>query len=359
MPWSLTPTAAFSSKRGESHVPGTSGPGPGSADTPTGVRTESPFCLLVSPKHLLNGVVSAGRFLALGLAMLFCHAGLPIIAGELPRPLREATMLLQQQRLEEARQEALAFHRAYPRHIEALLLLGRIDLAAHLLREARTWFRLASAIDARHPLVRQYQKFFAEYEHRRGFLESNPTPLPNADPHHASTWFRRGWFGPGFPLLSAPVGRSSVPPSGTMSEPVPTPPESSVASVVPVGPSQRAKEFIAHPPFFTLEPVLSAGTLGPLVRHSLARDADDALRNRVYLKAYLLYSDLVRGYPGEGAFRLGKARAAYGMGRFAETQDLLTELIRPADMANPPAEAIRKAALVLQRQAGIRRVNPR
>ncbi|RCK80215.1 MAG: hypothetical protein OZSIB_3397 [Candidatus Ozemobacter sibiricus] len=236
-----------------------------------------------------------------------CTAGpAPALAGEMPRPLREAAGLFQAGRFDEARTLALSVHRAFPREIEPLLLLGRIDVAAGRLADAWTWIRLAGAISPRHPLVQTYRQLFAAWEHRHGPLTTDYLPLPGPDPDLTARRFRKGWFGPSF-LHTAPRLDSAL-----ATAPVPI--------ATPLG---------SAPP--TLEPILSRSSLYPtsdrLVRDGWARDAEDALARHQFLPAYLLYSKLLSAEPDRPTWLVGKARSCLGLGRFREAVTLLDPFV--------------------------------
>lgn len=228
------------------------------------------------------------------------------LAGEMSRPLREAAELFQAGRVDEARTLALSIHRAFPREVEPLLLLGRIDVAAGRLADAWTWIRLAGAISPRHPLVQTYRQLFEAWEHRHGPLTTDYLPLPTPDPDLTARRFRKGWFGPSFlhiaPRLASDPATTSVPISA------------------PIG---------SAPP--TLEPILSRSPLhlppDRLVRDEWARDAEDALARHQFLQAYLLFSKLVSAEPDRPRWLVGKARSCLGLGRFREAVALLDPIV--------------------------------
>ncbi len=208
--------------------------------------------------------------------------------GELSQPLRQASELYRTGHLEEARREALIVHHAFPHDLEALLLLGRIDFERRDLARSKEWFRLASAEKPRHPLVVMYRKVFEEIEYRKGPLNATLLPLPDPDKTVTAERFRKGWFGPSTTLLSEPV------------------------KVEAEGP----------PPL----PGVERPTLQPLVDESVRQAAQSALDRRLFLKAYLLFHDLLLRNPGHPPYLLAQAKAAYGMGRYGEATAILKRL---------------------------------
>jgi len=214
-----------------------------------------------------------------------------LLAGELSKPLRTADQLLQSGHLDEARELAISIQRAFPKEIEPLLILGRIDFAARQFASSREWFRLASQINARHPLVVQYRDIFNELEHMTGELEPMPLPLPTADKSVTAQKFKRGWFGPNFTNLSPRIVKAS--------EPVYMPP--------PAASQPEKPDFLRS--------------------KSVADSANEALKKRLYLKAYLHYTDLVKNHPEDPIFMIGKARATIEMGRYKEAAMILKPLV--------------------------------
>jgi tetratricopeptide (TPR) repeat protein len=224
----------------------------------------------------------------------------PLWGKEMSRPLRQASEYLRIGRLAEARDLAASVQKAFPDDLEALLLLGRIDFERRDYRTAKLWFQAAARQSPRHPLVGLYRKMFQEMEHRLGETITDFGPVPRADKTETARAFRRGWFGPNFPHLSAKVPEPPPPPPTV----VPTP--------VTVGVLEaRSEDFAAH----------------------------EALQKGWFLKAYLLYKDLVRAAPDQVDFRISLAQAAQGMRRYPEARKLLGEALRE-DPENLRAQAL-------------------
>jgi len=212
-------------------------------------------------------------------------------AQELPQPLREASELYRTGHYDRARELALTVQKAFPHDLQALLILGRIDFEAGRLADAKQWFQRAAAVNRSHPLVKQYQHVFEEIEYRRGPISSVGEPsLPAPDKTVTADRFKKGWFGPNFLELSK---RVPVPPS--------TKPDS-------LG--------------------VATSSIGIIYGRSLDFSAHQALQQKWYLKAYLLYKDLTRDFPENQEYRLGLAEAAIGMRRHSDAQKVLEGILR-------------------------------
>ena len=209
-------------------------------------------------------------------------------SAELPLSLRESEQWYQTGRLDEARTSATAFHHAFPKDIEGLLILTKVELESENLIEAKKWLRLADAIDRHHPLVIVYRRLLEDIEHRQGPITQMPEPLPTSDPTMTAVWFKRNWF------WNRPTH---------------------LFPKVPVPPRSIPDDF-----------GLATGPTGVLVSTSIVQEAEESFRRRQFLRAYLLFSDLVRDHPEELHFQLGKARAAMAIGLYEEARVILSAL---------------------------------
>ncbi|NLI76421.1 MAG: tetratricopeptide repeat protein [Candidatus Riflebacteria bacterium] len=269
---------------------------------------------------------------------------------ELSPPLREASELLRLGRLAEARTLAGSVQRAFPDNVEALLLLGRIEVAAGRLAEAKTWIRLAGSRSPRHPLVTRYMRLFEEWEHRHGPLSTEYLPLPTADPDLTAKRFKRGWFGPNFLYTAPRVGVASVPasaadltPAGvaaTWTTPRIRTPDDGAPGGLPMpgqGPDGR------NP---------GGRTPDVFVKNTQVLEAEEALAQRQFLKAYLLFSRLLAGEPDRPLYLVGQARADLGMGRFRDARRLLDPFVAGERELEPPLTAEEIDDLYRQATAG-------
>jgi tetratricopeptide (TPR) repeat protein len=257
------------------------------------------------------------------LAALFAFFPLPIGAGELSSSLRTASELYRAGRLDEARSEALSVQKHFPDDLEALLILGRIDFEAARYADAMQWFRLASVKHPRHPLVRRYRALLEELAYRNGPFSVDPLPLPVPDRDETARRFKRGWFGPTFPLPSEdckPAATEPILSRGPLSQP--------------------------EPP----SPIPAAATILPDELPSDEAEAAGALASGMYFKSYLLYSGVLNRKPDRVPARLGFARAAIGMGRYTEALSILSPLLTIGGPAEAESEA-RQLAEFARRQA--------
>ncbi len=121
------------------------------------------------------------RLRQLFIASLLVLDGVQGATAELPLSLRKAEQWYHTGRLSEARSSALSYHDAFPKDIEGLLVLAKIDLESENLVDAKKWLRLADVIDRHHPLVIIYRRLLEDLEHRQGPITQMPEPLPTSD----------------------------------------------------------------------------------------------------------------------------------------------------------------------------------
>jgi len=243
--------------------------------------SELPRMIRVTVKIIFGSVVAISLLAA-------SVAPRPLMAGELYQPLREASELYRLGRLDAARELALSVQKAFPRDLQALLLLCCIDTAARRYSEAKTWIGLASAISPRHPIVASYRHLFDELEYRSGPLSTEYLPLPGPDQTVTAKRFKKGWFGPNF-LYLEPKIQEATRSAGLRKESKPRP---------------ALNEDI-------------------MIEEMTVRDAEEALSHRMFLKAYLLFSRLIKDNPESQAFEIGKARACIGLARYREAVSIL------------------------------------
>lgn len=233
------------------------------------------------------------------LSFLFCFLHLnAIYCGELSESLRDAAEKYRSGRYSEARVIAESHYKAFPKDIEGLLILARIEFALKNLKTSRMLIRQASAVNPKHPLVIDFRKIFDEYEHRHGILESDPQPIPVPDKTVTYDRYKRAWFGPAFPSLSA-----RIEPASASSEIIQTP-------------SEASRKYSSSSP-------------GTDPTDSVERLAEKAMNDKLYFKAYLYYSQLAREAASQeriANLTLEKAQAAFHMGRYKEVVSLLENI---------------------------------
>ncbi|HOY68549.1 MAG TPA: tetratricopeptide repeat protein [Candidatus Ozemobacteraceae bacterium] len=256
-------------------------------------------------------------------AALLLVLPLRLEAGELSSSLRTASELYRAGRLDEARAEALSVQKHVPDDLEALLILGRIDFEAARYADAMQWFRLASVKHPRHPLVRRYRALLEELEYRNGPFSVEPLPLPVPDRDETARRFKKGWFGPSFPHLSEDCKPSTIEP---------------ILSRAPL--TSPAQEPSSAAPAPGAEPSEIPGD---------ELEAAGALAAGMYFKAYIIYAGMTAQQPDRTSARLGLARAAIGMGRYAEATEILSPLLTIGGPAEAASEA-RQLAEFARRQ---------
>lgn len=219
----------------------------------------------------------------LGLGIIYCCS-----AKELPQNLNKSQEYLRVGRLSEARKIAESFHNSFPNDLEALLLLGRIDFEKGDYLASKRWFQGAARFAPSHPIISLYKRMFLEIEHRRGEPIADLTPQPRESPQETADQFRKGWFGPNF---VQGFGKAPEPPKS--------------------------------PLLITATP-----TMGILEARSLDFLANEALQKQWFLKAYLLYKDLLRKFPENREFRFSLAKSALGIRRKKEAREILKKLLK-------------------------------
>ncbi len=230
-------------------------------------------------------------------SLLLLFAGALVVvsvnAGELTEPLREVAAMIQSGRLDEARSAALGWHKVFPGDFDLILMLGQIEFGRRDWHEAARWVRAAAARQPHHPLVKQYTKMLAAIAHRQGSLDVWPTRRES--PVEGYEELRRGYFGP-----------TATTESGPRTHPAPPPP-------------------------LALLDRFGSGTAG-LPRPAEGVDwqsletglsADQAMKDGLWLKAYLLYTRLYLRDMRNPVYVMGKARAAIKLHRHAEARRLL------------------------------------
>ncbi len=215
--------------------------------------------------------------------------GISVSGMEMPAPIRQAEELYRMNRLADARTLAESVQKAFPKDLQVLLLLGLIEFDAGRFHESKRWFQSASAISPRHPLVLQYKTIFEEIEHRHGPISDSFLPLSDPDKTVTAERFKRGWFGPNFVYLYGKVATPAV--------------------SLPDSLGIRTHE------------------MGVIEGASDDFDADHAIKNKWFLRAFLRYKDLMRNNPENAGYKIGAATAAIGMRRYREAREILNSVL--------------------------------
>lgn len=214
-----------------------------------------------------------------------------VFSAEMPTSLREADRLYQVGRYDQAIALATKFIEFSPQNLEATLIIGMSQFNQKNYPEAKAWFRRALKLKAKNLLAKQYLDLIQEIEHRQGPFSSNFTIAQSSDDRlEAGNAFKKGWFGHGFPKESPPTKKYFDPEKN-----LPAP----IALEVP-------------PPVEKI-----------LVEKSVAKMAKEAFTAKLFVKAYLFYSQLLSTSPGNRTYLLGKAESAFELERFEEVVKIL------------------------------------
>ena len=225
------------------------------------------------------------------------------IAKELDFSLREASILYQSGRNEEAIQKAQLVSKHFPKNLEALLILGRAEFELENYAKARNWLRKAYSINPKHPLIKRYLGLIREIENRYGPIPGDFQPPAQKDKLETARDFKKGWFGPNFTVTSAPL----------------TPEPKVILKNAPASTTNVISPTALptpHPPVNLV-----------LLTDSVEKMAKEAFDKKLYIKSYLFYSQLNRQNPGNRKFLLGKSKAAFHMKRFREVIKALGPLL--------------------------------
>ena len=212
-------------------------------------------------------------------------AAASLSGSELEERLREANRLYYAGRYPEAKGYALDFHRFFPEDLNAIALLGMTTFASKEYDEAKKWFRMLLQKKPKHPVALRYAALIQEIEHRKGSVSFDPVERTKNDSYETARDFKRGWFGPSFPVFSGEP--ANVPLAQTA---LPTP--------------------------YPTEPDLTTN-------NTVATIARQALNEENFIKAYLFYAQLLEADRGNRSFLLGKAEAAFHMKRYREVVQII------------------------------------
>lgn len=224
------------------------------------------------------------RALLLSLIMAFFVVA-TVRSSELEARLREANRLYYAGRYAEAKSYALEFHEFYPDDLNAISLLGMTTFASRNYDEAKKWFRILLQRKPTHAIALRYAALIQEIEHRKGSVSFDPGERAENDSYETAREFKRGWFGPNFPVFSdepaqVPLAHTALP------MPHPTEPE-----------------------------MLTNNTVASIARR--------AMNEENFIKAYLFYSQLLEADRDNRSFLLGKTEAAFHMKRYLEVVQIM------------------------------------
>jgi tetratricopeptide (TPR) repeat protein len=197
-----------------------------------------------------------------------------------------------------------------------MLIIGMSHFNQNDYPQARDWFRKAVRKSPRHPIATRYIALLQEIEHRFGpFSTDIATAQESADPVISGEAFKKGWFGHGFPHESPKTDKYFDP----------------------------AKN-IPAPVALEVEPPIKK----ILIEKSVAKMADEAFQNKLYLKSYLFYSQLLSAEPQNRKYLLGKADSAFQLKRYDEVVQILGPIMLAATPEKLENEDMQKAQKLMQ-----------
>jgi tetratricopeptide (TPR) repeat protein len=225
--------------------------------------------------------------------------------------LREAERLYQAGRYQDSARAADDYLRFFPDDFQALVIAGISAYNNGDYLSAKKHITKAHAREPKHPLVLEYTALLREIEYRGGSLSSIPLQPPASNDYETASYFKRGYFGPGF-----------AHPSGTAIETVLA--RSEVAMPMP------------HPEtesIFKTQPVLDI--------------AEKAFDEGNFHKSYLFYSQLLAAQPTNRRFLIGRAESAFHMKRYRQVVDMLGPLLAAPETQGFNDPEIKKARQLL------------
>ncbi len=234
-----------------------------------------------------------------------------VSASEMTATLREASRLYQGRQFDEAVAAARQFLAYSPDNLEAMLLIAMSRFNQKNYSEASEWLQKVARIDRNHPVARHYITLLQEIEHRKGpFATDLLTAKASTDRRTAGEAFKKAWFGHSFPEESLPT---------------PVYFDSNKDKIAPVA--------IEVPP--PIEKVLA--------EKAVAKMAEQAFSDGVFVKAYLFYSQLLAANPNNRSYLLGKAGSALRMKRFNEVIKILGPVMLARDEKSFTSEELKLA----------------
>ncbi len=247
-------------------------------------------------------------------AFLFTMACCSVYAAELGPSIREAERLYQAGRYDQANQLAREIHRFYPGDLQTLLVLGMSSFNSRSYLDAKKWFRLAAQKSPKHPLVIRYSELLREIEYRSGPLSQDPEQRLAADELSTARYYKRGFFGPSFNLISKPASETRALATATVALPTSPPPS---------------------------KPDLSEMIVADM--------AQKALEEGDHNKAFLFYTQLSSFQPSNRYYLMGKARAAFHMKRYKEVIEFLGPMLAVPSPAGFSVKDIEEAKNLLKK----------
>ncbi len=236
------------------------------------------------------------------LTLFFAGLSASVLSAELDSELRTASQLYQTGRLDQARQILEKYDEFFPKNLELCLLMGRIEFEQKNYIAATNYFKIVDQQQPNHPLLRHYKRLLAEVNHRTGYSEGFTMKTSSQTPVKTAKEFKRGWFGPNFTNTSEPMKTPAPVPSAPM-------PKSPTYTVAPTALSTP------HPPQDRI-----------LYGETISKMAEKALKDGLYIKAYLFYSQLQQSDPNFRSYTIGKSEAAFHMKRYKEVINMLGPL---------------------------------
>lgn len=250
------------------------------------------------------------------LAIAFCC--ITTYAYSLDRTMRESVRLYQIGRYEQAIETAQRVYRYFPGDVQALVIMGAASFHQKDYLEARRWLRKAIRLEPDNMLAQKYIQLLKDVEYKFEPLGVEPANIIRQDRIQTAREFERAWFGPSFPV------RSKTP----KQEPMPQISRPGVAG-------------IPHPAEVNLER-----------NHAVARLAKNALENENYYKAYLFFSQLLKANLDNRTYLVGKAEAAFHLGRYREVMEILGPYLASDNpLGFMPSELIKARHLLQQSRA--------
>lgn len=234
------------------------------------------------------------KVLLVGLCVTM-FSELPVKSSDMIAPLRKADQLYQNGRYEQAIEIANKFIEFAPDSLEAMVILGMAHFNLGNYLEAKQWFRKILKKKQKNIIANQYLELIREIEHRYGLFSINiDLTCASKDPLIAEQAFKKAWFGHGFPKESEPTRQFYNCDKNT------------TASI-------------------TLE--IKAPKEKMLIEQSIAQIAQDAFVKKLFVKSYLLYSQLLAVNPENHSYLFGKAESAFMLQRYDEVIKLLAPVM--------------------------------
>ena len=255
---------------------------------------------------------------------------------EIPsRALRDAERLYQKGNYAEASDKALEYQKLYPNNVQALLILGMSDFYLNNYKNSKEWFTRVKKQSPQHPIATKYLTLLKELEYRSGPFTIERDEQNFDDPQVEAEYFKRGYFGPSFPVASI-KGETGA--STQLLDPV------LIQAPIPSSSMRLTSEVANSIPYPNTNSLF-------LSENYMEKMAREALEAGEYQKSYLFYAQLLAHEPNNIDYLISKAESAFYMKHYAKVLEMLLPISSKNILDNLPELQRDKVKIMLDESA--------